>query len=135
MMRRKFVYFSSFSGLMGLVAVFALSTQAAGVDPDAFRARTTGDLIALCAAQPGSESYVAAINFCQGFATGAYQYYESIAGASASARFICLPDPAPTRLSAIEDFLSWARNKPKVKNERPVDSMFQYLGERYPCNG
>jgi hypothetical protein len=102
-------------------------------EPDHFRARTTADLVALCAADPASESYVAAIHFCHGFASGAYQYYLTLAVASEGHRFVCLPDQPPSRSQAIADFVAWSKQNPDFMANPPVDSMFRYLALRYPC--
>jgi len=102
--------------------------------PDQFRAVTTADMVALCAADPAEENYVAAIHFCHGFATGAYQCYLSLAAASEDNRFVCPPDPVPSRSRIIADFVVWARQNSQFMPEPPVDSIFRYLGQRYPCS-
>src|SRR3546814_8290908 len=61
-------------------------------------------MVALCDAEPASENYVAAVHFCHGFATGAYQYHLAVVAASPDSRFVCLPDPPPSRSDAIADF-------------------------------
>lgn len=106
---------------------------AVAASPDQFRARTTADMVALCAADPSSENYVAAIHFCHGFAAGAYQYYLSLAAASEQSRFVCMPDPPPSRTEAIAEFVAWAKQHPDYMSQTPVDTMFRYLGGRYPC--
>jgi hypothetical protein len=61
-----------------LASAFSLASSAAGAaDPDNFRVRTTEDLVQLCSVEPADPNYVAAIHFCHGFGSGAYQYYES----------------------------------------------------------
>lgn len=102
--------------------------------PDQFVARTTADFVALCSADPASENYVAAIHFCHGFATGAYQYYLSLAAASAAHRFVCPTNPPPSRSQVIAEFSSWIAEHPQYMAEPPVESMFRFLGQRYPCS-
>ena len=102
--------------------------------PDQFKARTTADLVGLCSAEPADANYVAAIHFCHGFATGAYQYYLSLAAASEANRFVCPPEPPPSRTEAIAGFVTWARQNALAMAEPPVESMFRYLAEHYPCN-
>lgn len=114
----------------------ALSLGGFGADaanPDNFHVRTTEDLVILCSAEPTDPNYVAAIHFCHGFGTGAYQYYESIVSASPSERFVCPPDPPPTRSEAIAGFVAWAHANPQYVKDRPVDSIFRYLSTTYPC--
>jgi hypothetical protein len=123
-------------GLSCAVLACALSPgRAAGqaTNPDNFHVRTTEDLVTLCSAAPTDPNYVAAIHFCHGFGTGAYQYYEAIAARDPSARFVCPPDPPPTRSEAIAGFVAWARANPQFMKDRPVDSVFRYLSTTYPC--
>jgi hypothetical protein len=106
---------------------------ATAATPDQFVARTTADFVALCSADPAEENYVAAIHFCHGFATGAYQYYRSLAAASEANRFVCPPDPPPSRSQAIADFIAWAEQNPQHMSEPPVESIFRHLAQKYPC--
>ncbi len=98
-----------------------------------FQVATTADFLALCEAAPGQENYVAAIHFCEGFASGAYQYYLSLASRDPAERFVCLPDPTPSRDKIKADFVAWTKANPSALNDRPVDSIFRYLGQAYPC--
>lgn len=110
------------------------SRPALAATPDQFVARTTADFVALCQADPASENYVAAIHFCHGFATGAYQYYLSLAGPSADHRFVCPPDPPPSRSQVIAEFSSWAEQHAEYMGEPPVETIFRFLGQRFPCS-
>lgn len=112
---------------------YATMLPATAATPDQFVARTTADFVALCSADPAEENYVAAVHFCHGFATGAYQYHQSLAAASEADRFVCPPDPPPSRSQAIADFVAWAERNPQYMSERPVESIFRHLAERYPC--
>jgi hypothetical protein len=100
---------------------------------ESFQVSTTADLLALCEAAPGQENYVAAIHFCEGFASGAYQYYLALAARDPSERYVCLPDPTPSRDKIKADFVSWTKANPSALGDRPVDSIFRYLGQAYPC--
>ncbi len=121
-------------GLLGAaMALIAWGTPSHAVEPDNFRLNSTGDLVALCSADPAGPDYVAAIHFCHGFASGAYQYYSMLAAAMPSARYVCVPDPPPSRSEAIAGFVEWARRNPGNTADKPVDSIFRYLSERYPC--
>ncbi len=120
------------AALFGLIAA-GLPMSAIAADPDDFRARTTADMVALCGADPASDNYVAAIHFCHGFASGAFQYHLASVAASPGSRFVCLPDPAPSRSQAIAAFLVWAKQNPQHMQEPPVESIFRYLAAQYPC--
>ena len=98
-----------------------------------FTATTTADFVALCNASPSDPNYVAAIHFCEGFTVGAYQYYRAMANDPAD-RFVCLPNPEPSRDSVKASFVAWAQGNPAAMNEAPVDSFFRFLGETYPCS-
>lgn len=121
------------SALAILLVGLSGGAPAQAASPEDFRAETTREMVALCGADPASETYVAAIHFCHGFAIGAYQYHASLAAASPGNRFVCLPDPAPSRSAAIADFLGWMEQHAEYLPDPPVDSMFRYLASRYPC--
>lgn len=127
---RAFLGVALASGCLAGVAM----RPATAATPDQFVARTTADFVALCSADPASENYVAAIHFCHGFATGAYQYYLSLATASATHRFVCPPDPPPSRSQAITDFLGWIEQNEQYMSAPPVESIFRHLGQKYPCS-
>lgn len=117
-------------------ALFAapVITSARAVTTDNFLVRTTADYVALCETARTDANYVAAVHFCQGFASGAYQYYVALSQAAPAERFVCFSDPAPSRDEAIASFLVWARAHPDQMSKPAVDSIFRYLGETYPCS-
>jgi hypothetical protein len=98
-----------------------------------FQVATTADYLALCDTAPGQENYVAAVHFCEGFASGAYQYYLSLAARDPGERFVCLPSPTPSRDKIKADFVAWTKANPPVAKDPPVDSIFRYLAQAYPC--
>jgi hypothetical protein len=116
------------------LAAIPLAMSARAATTENFMVRTTADYVALCESTQGSENYVAAIHFCQGFASGAYQYYLALAQHQPSSRFVCAPDPAPSRNEVIANFLTWARAHQERLAEPAVESLFRYLGETYPCS-
>lgn len=116
------------------LAAIPLAMSARAATTENFLVRTTADYVALCESSQGSENYVAAIHFCQGYASGAYQYYSALAQNQPSSRFVCPPDPAPSRDQVIANFVAWARANQERMAEPAVDSLFRYLGETYPCS-
>jgi hypothetical protein len=100
---------------------------------ESFQVATTSNFLALCDTAPGQENYVAAIHFCEGFTTGAYQYYLALAARDPGERYVCLPDPAPSRDKIKADFVAWTKANPSVLSDPPVDSIFRYLARTYPC--
>ncbi|WP_448204922.1 Rap1a/Tai family immunity protein [Azospirillum sp. sgz302134] len=98
-----------------------------------FQVKTTGDLVRLCEAKPTDATGIAALHFCQGFAVGAYQYHQIVAAAENKRPLFCAPNPPPTRNEAIANFIVWAQQNPNQMNTPPVEGMFRYLAQRYPC--
>jgi hypothetical protein len=132
------------SGLALAAAVAGLATMTVAAigapnpsDPSEtnFRVTTTRDLVQLCEAIPNDAVGIAALHFCHGFAVGAYQYHQVVAAAENKSPLFCEPNPRPTRNAIIGDFVSWANQNPKVMDTPPVEGMFRYLAQRYPCRG
>lgn len=109
-------------------------TPASAATIENFQVRTATDLVDLCDTDPSSVHYIAAIHFCQGFGIGAYQYYAAQVTEDPSTRFVCIPNPPPTRNEAMAAFVGWARAHPEYMNDAPVDTLFRYLGQTYPCS-
>ncbi|MGH6950829.1 MAG: Rap1a/Tai family immunity protein [Vitreimonas sp.] len=131
-MRRSLTLYGAF--LVGALLLFGSSLTARAATTEHFMVRTTSDLVALCETQPGQENYVAAIHFCEGYASGAYQYYLAIAHHSPTSRYVCPPDPPPSRDQAITGFVGWARANPSAMSEPAVESLFRYLSATHPCS-
>ncbi len=114
------------------VAVALLASGAAvAADSSTFQLRNTGDLVVACSVPPDHALHANATGFCHGLLVGAYTYYNSTV--SAENRFICTPNPVPTRAKVMGDFVAWAKSRPQYVNEPPVDTLFRYLAETYPC--
>jgi hypothetical protein len=135
MQQRAFFYDSlfmlSFSVALG---VLSLIIPARGATPDDFQAQTTSQYVDLCQARADEADYVAAIRFCQGFASGAYQYYVADAVRDPDARFVCLADSnPPMRDAVLVAFVAWVKAHPETADVPPVESFFRFLTEAYPC--
>jgi Ssp1 endopeptidase immunity protein Rap1a len=118
--------------LAGFLAAGMTPASAATIEN--FQVRTAADLVDLCDTDPSSVHYIAAIHFCQGFGIGAYQYYAAQVAEDPSTRFVCIPNPPPTRNEAMAAFVGWARAHPEYMNDAPVDTLFRHLSETYPCS-
>jgi Rap1a immunity proteins len=116
-----------------LLFLLILPALAGAVSEDDFRVRTTQNLINLCTAAPNDPLYPQAINFCYGYLVGAFHYYESSVSGPKAARLVCLPDPAPSRNDAVRMFIDWAKAQPQYKEEKPVETEFRFLIEKWPC--
>ena len=113
--------------LMGLTLLSGPSWSA---EPIVLRARTAGDLAALCAADPGTAGADAKINFCHGFAQGAVDDRMSTA---ADKKPFCFPNPTPSRSSTMKEFVGWVRSSPANKDLPVLDGLFQFLASRFAC--
>lgn len=117
-----------------LTATAAASAQTTQAPPERdFQVRTTSDLVRLCEAKPVDPTGIAALHFCQGFAVGAYQYHQIAVAAEQRRPLFCAPNPPPTRNEAIAGFVAWARQNPNQLNTPPVEGMFRFLAQQYPC--
>ena len=48
-------------------------------------------------------------------------------------KFVCLPDKLPTRNEVIDMFVKWAKAHPQYMKEIPVETIFRFLAEKWPC--
>jgi hypothetical protein len=117
-------------GLILLAALLA-SGAAFAVDSSTFQLRDTDDLVRACSVPAGDTLYANATGFCHGILVGAYRYYD--ATVTAENRFICPPSPTQTRAEVMDGFVAWAKSHPQYIKDAPVDTLFRYLAETYPC--
>jgi len=121
------------------VALIALMLSpgiaAAAVTDEDFEVKTTRNLLNLCTVSADDPRAKEAIQMCQGYLVGAYQYYLATESGPAkdSMRLVCITDPAPTRNQAVAMFVEWAKARPQYMNEVPVDTEFRFLSEKWPC--
>jgi Rap1a immunity proteins len=113
------------------LALLALATSAYAVEPDAYRIRNTADLVRVCSAQPSEPDQATAIAFCHGVLAGAYGYY--VASTPVADRFVCPPDPVPTRSKVANDFVAWAKARPQLMEQGAIDTLFRFAAETFPC--
>ena len=114
-----------------VLAAFILSGSATAADSNSFQMRNAADLVGVCRTGPDDPNYASAAGFCHGVLVGAYQYYNSVvAGAD---RFVCAPNPTPTRAKVMNDFVAWAGANQRYMKDPPIDTLFRYLAEAYPC--
>jgi hypothetical protein len=116
-----------------IVTVLLLPAIAGAVSEKDFEAQTTKDIINLCTASPDDPLYQQAINFCHGYLSGAYHYYEASTSGKEGFKLICMPDPQPSRNESIAMFIDWAKAHPQYKGEPAVETEFRFLMEKWPC--
>lgn len=116
-----------------LLAAILVPAHAAAVTEEDFKARTTRSLLNLCTASADDPQYREAIHFCHGYLVGAYHYHVAERAGEGAKPLVCPPDPQPTRNAAIAMFIDWARARPQYMDERPVETEFRFLTEKWPC--
>jgi len=114
-----------------LVAALMTSGVAIAADSSTFQLRDADHLVRACSVPQDDPHFANATGFCHGVLVGAYRYYESTV--TAENRFICPPSPIPTRARVMNDFVAWAKSRPQYMKDPPVDTLFRYLAETYPC--
>jgi hypothetical protein len=114
-----------------LVAALMISGVAVAADTNTFQVRTADDLVRVCSLTPEDPLYHNAMGFCSGVLAGAYGYYKL--NVSAENRFVCEPNPTPTAPAVMNGFVTWAKSNAQYMNDVPVDTLFRYLAETYPC--
>jgi len=116
-----------------LLVLLTLPAVANAVSEKDFEVRTTQDLMNLCTAAPDDPLYPHAVNFCHGYLVGAFQYHEASASGPKGIRLVCLPEPPPSRNDAIKMFIEWSKAHPQYLKEKPVETEFRFLMEKWPC--
>ena len=117
-------------GIMTLAAA-VISGAAIAADSSEFQLRDAGDLVRVCSVPRDHPLHDNAAGFCHGILTGAYRYYESTV--AKENRFVCAPNPIPTRAKVMNDFVAWSARNAQYMKDSPVDTLFRYLVETYPC--
>jgi len=93
--------------------VFLPPVIAYAVSEKDFEVQTTKNIVNLCTVSPDDPLYHQAINFCHLYLVGAYHYYEAVSSGPKGIRFVCPPDPMPTRNDAIDAFIQWVKVHPQ----------------------
>jgi hypothetical protein len=104
----------------------------AAVTDDDFLVKTTRNLVNLCAVSRDDPRAKEAIQMCHGYILGAYDFHMAESAGTGGARMVCLSDKV-TRNEAVATFVRWAKAHPQYMNERPVETEFRYLTEKWPC--
>ena len=100
---------------------------------DEYKVRNAGDLVSLCSRDLSAEDYVAAMNFCHGFAVGSYAYYRGAAAAEPGLKIVCFKEPYPERTKVIADFVAWSKANQAFMKDSAADTLFRFLAGAYPC--
>lgn len=117
----------------GLTAMCLCWPAEAATTETNFQVKTTRDLVTLCATPASDPLATAAVNFCEGFAVGAYQYHVVAEAATKAKPLFCFPSPTPSRNEAIMQFIAWSDQHSDVLDRPAIEGMFTFLKDRYPC--
>ena len=115
---------------IGVLAVLAAGSAFAA-DSSEFQVRDAADLVRVCSVPRDHQLHDNAAGFCHGILTGAYRYYESTV--PKENRFVCAPSPTPTRAKVMNDFVAWSAKNAQYMKDPPIDTLFRYLAQAYPC--
>lgn len=113
------------------VASLVLAASAHAAPPEHFALRSAGDLARLCGTPSSDKDAATALAFCHGVLAGAYGYFTS--ATPAADRFICTPNPAPTRTQVANGFVGWMKARPQFEKDGAIDALFRFAAEAYPC--
>jgi hypothetical protein len=120
--------------VMAAAALCVCPVLAHAVSQDNFPPKTMGDLVAICSAARTDPMATAALNFCHGYFRGAIDLQDDYAAAShRPVRFYCLPMPHPSFDESQARLAEWAAAHQDQMSAKPVDGLFRFLGDTYPC--
>lgn len=122
-----------FLSMVSIAACLTAPVAAQDVTSSNFRPRVLADLVALCGVAADDPLRTEAIHFCHGYVTGAWQYYEALMAGPDAEPFVCPPTPTPSRDQAVEMFLAWAQGQPDLSAETPIEGMYRFLAQTWPC--
>ena len=117
-----------------VLIVILLPCLAGAVTEKDFEAKTAQELVNLCSASPDDPMYHQAVNFCHGYFVGAFHYYEAMSSGPKGVKFVCLPDPRPSRNEAINMIVEWVQAHPQYLTETPVEAQFRFMMQKWPCS-
>ena len=115
------------------VGLWLWPSSSLGVAREDFLIIDTQDVLDVCTVAESDPMYTASIAFCHGYLLGAYQYHVAMFGRGDSKPVVCFPDPPPSRVQAIDQFIAWVKASPARVKERPADALTEFLVETWPC--
>lgn len=113
------------------IMLTAIAAHAQQPARENFRVATAADLARVCSAQVAGVDANHQLAFCHGVLAGAYGYFD--ATVPAADRFVCLPNPSPTRAKVAEGFVAWLKARPQYERDGAIDALFRYAAEAFPC--
>ncbi|MGD9763315.1 MAG: Rap1a/Tai family immunity protein [Candidatus Binatia bacterium] len=114
--------------------VLGSGSAATAVTREDFLVTSAQDLIDVCSVPETDPMHERATSFCHGFVTGVVRYHDAMT-ADPRTDLFCPPEPQPTRQDVIQKFVAWGKAHPQYAGEQPVDALFKFLVDAYPCTG
>ena len=99
-----------------IAASLALAASAQAAPPEHYRLQTAAELSRLCATPSSASDHVTAVAFCHGVLAGSYGYFLSVT--PVADRFVCPPNPAPTRIAGGQRFRCLVEGAAAVQQRR-----------------
>jgi Rap1a immunity proteins len=106
--------------------------QTDGYTLDDYQLRTSGDLLDICTLDASHSNYWEARGFCIGYFAGGIDLHDALAGAHDFPRLAC-PSERVTRNQVVETLITYAQAHPEHVGERPMDTVFRAVIDRWPC--
>jgi hypothetical protein len=131
--RRKQMKINLIVCLVAALLMMPGAAVAGMVTDEDFKAATTRNLVNLCSATAEDPKGKEAIHFCHGYLTGALDYYESSYSGPESNPLVCFSNSPVSRNMMVKMFTEWATAHPQYMDEKPVDTQFRFLMEKWPC--
>ena len=119
-----------------LVSFFAPGLAGAAVTDEDFVLSTTQNLVNLCSVSADDPRAKEAIQMCEGYMLGSYQFYLATntgKGDRGDMRLVCMPNHTPSRNEVAAMFVAWDKANPQYMKEATVDSEFRFMSARWPC--
>ena len=114
------------------LAPLTVWAQTGGYTLDDYQLRTSGDLLNICALDSSNSQYWEARGFCLGYFAGGIDLHDALAASREYPRIAC-PSEGVTRDDVVETFVAYAQAHPEHLNERPMDTVFRAVIDRWPC--
>jgi hypothetical protein len=106
--------------------------QTDGYSLDDYQLRTSGDLLDICSLDSAHAQYWEARGFCLGYFAGGIDLHDALAVGEDFPQIAC-PAQGVTRSDVVETFVTYAQAHPEHLDERPMDTVFRSVADRWPC--
>lgn len=124
---------SSVALALGLaLAPWTSWAQTDGYALDDYQLKTSGSLLDICTLPESNAQYWEARGFCLGYFTGGIHLHAALA-ASPTFRRIACPPPNATRDDVVAAFVTFAEAHPEYLDEKPMDTVFRAVNDKWPC--